>query len=345
MTPLSGDNSTLFTFYINYSDADNDMPQNMNLIIDEVGVFAMIKHNPSDSDYIDGCIYNYSLYLNVGNYQHYFNASDGYDSARFPVSTSLPGPNVSVIVNHAPELLSGSVSPTSGNTSTLFTFRVTYWDADNDTPTDIYVYLDNIPYEMVKSNSLDNNFTDGVEYSYNTTLSSGSHTYYFSTSDGIYVGRFPAAGTIDGPLIQTGGEKPRDFPWILIIIVIGAAIGIGTGVLIYRSRKQVVLPLTIKQQPAWVSSAFNYTPKFEQKILELIKDPRKPNKIKDPELFAFLKGPFTAIPSSIITALDQMPYTENEKIEILKTLLVLPSDQRELLLQELLVDQQREESH
>ena len=344
LTPISGNNLTVFTFYVNYSDADNDTPQNVTLIIEGVGIFAMNKHNKTDSNYIDGCIYNYSLSLDVGNYTHYFNASDGYDSARLPLSNSFIGPNVSIVLNYAPELLNGSVSPLSGNTSILFTFKVTYLDADNDTPTEIYVFLDDIPYEMVKFNPVDNNFTDGVDYIYNTTLSIGSHTYYFSTSDGIHFDRFPADGTINGPTIQDGGEKPTDFLWIVIIIGISAAIGIGSVLIIYRRRNQVVKPLIIKEKPAWVSKALSYTPELEQKILELIKDPRIPKKIKDPELLELLKGPFTAIPFSIIEEIDKMPYPENEKIEILKNLLVLPSDQRERLLLELLDNQQREES-
>ena len=198
VSPSSGSSTTTFTYTVTYTDADNDAPSYIRVYIDG-NYYGMSKQDPGDSDYTDGCIYTYSTTLSKGNHNYYFSASDGSDSARLPSSGSSSGPTV---VNSAPTLSSGGVSPSSGYTTTIFTYTVTYADADNDAPSYVRVYIDGNYYSMSKQDPGDDDYTDGCVYTYSTTLSGGSHNYYFYTSDGSDSARLPPSGSNSGPTVE-----------------------------------------------------------------------------------------------------------------------------------------------
>ncbi|HIE53481.1 MAG TPA: M6 family metalloprotease domain-containing protein [Armatimonadetes bacterium] len=104
--------------------------------------------------------------------------------------------------NNPPTLKNGSVSPSTGNVSTTFTYKVTYTDADNDAPSYVRVYIDGQAYDMNKDPK-DNTYTDGVVYTYDkTNLAKGSHKYHFEASDGKDTARLPSSGDTDGPTVQ-----------------------------------------------------------------------------------------------------------------------------------------------
>ena len=109
--------------------------------------------------------------------------------------------------NSPPVLSDGAVSPTSGYTSTTFTYSVVYTDADNDPPASPMVSIDDgLPEDMaVKAG--DSDYTDGETYEYIVTgadLGRGSHTFQFGANDGID----DATGDIgshDGPTVRSRG--------------------------------------------------------------------------------------------------------------------------------------------
>ncbi|MCK5560756.1 MAG: hypothetical protein KAJ51_09195, partial [Thermoplasmata archaeon] len=109
--------------------------------------------------------------------------------------TSNAGPDKDIFyryTNYLPFLSQGSVTPTFGDTSTLFNYTVTYTDSDNDTPTEIKVNIDGTNHSMMPANPGDTNYLDGNTYYYKTTLGIGSgHTYQFWTSDGIHTNFTP----------------------------------------------------------------------------------------------------------------------------------------------------------
>ncbi|MFX1294180.1 MAG: CARDB domain-containing protein [Promethearchaeota archaeon] len=114
-----------------------------------------------------------------------------------------------------PTLTDGIVSPSTGTTSTTFTYSTNYTDANNDTPTIIQVIIDGIQHNMTKQNPSDNIYTDGCIYVYTTTLSEGSHDYHFEASDGNYSVRSPYSGENSGPSIS----KPiPGFTWSFAIL-------------------------------------------------------------------------------------------------------------------------------
>ncbi|MCK5561342.1 MAG: PQQ-binding-like beta-propeller repeat protein [Thermoplasmata archaeon] len=119
--------------------------------------------------------------------------------------------------NNALELSDPKITPSEGNTETEFTFSVHYYDADNDIPTFIQVVIDNNPYNMTLTSS---NPANGA-YEYSTELSEGTHTYYFTASDGIDIIRTENF-TVDVNEASKKSEESYWFGliWIIIVIII-----------------------------------------------------------------------------------------------------------------------------
>ncbi|MFX0137398.1 MAG: nidogen-like domain-containing protein, partial [Candidatus Hodarchaeota archaeon] len=91
VTPIKGFDDTLFTFEVNYTDLDNNEPVYTNITIEGVGTFSMMKQDPYDLNFIDGCIFWFNTTLDSEIYSYYFNCSDGV----FPASD---GPYTGLVV-------------------------------------------------------------------------------------------------------------------------------------------------------------------------------------------------------------------------------------------------------
>jgi uncharacterized protein YjbI with pentapeptide repeats len=80
-----------------------------------------------------------------------------------------------------------TVIPTSGNTSTVFNFTITYTHLNNKPPIGLTVNISGIEYPMLEVDPADNNFLNGKEYYFNIkNLEIGSHTYQYCTFDGEF---------------------------------------------------------------------------------------------------------------------------------------------------------------
>lgn len=169
-------------------------------------------------------------------------------------------------------------------------------------------------------------------------LAPGEYTFSIRAMDSI--GHIGAASTPTTIKVGGGGGTPLDPLQILIIILIGAAVGLTAGVFTYRRGRGGLSPLTAPHKPLWVSLALGYTPEFEEKLGRLSSNPQYPWKIKDQELIQFLNLSFTAIPGSIIAELDRLPIPELEKIEIFQSLLILSPERRIELLMDISEDLQ-----
>ena len=102
--------------------------------------------------------------------------------------------------NQAPTLSNGSVSPSTGDSTTTFNYYVNYTDSDGDAPTTKSVYIDDSPHTMTETSG---SYTTGATFKYSTTLSAESHNYYFYFDDGHDHGtRFPASETFSGPSVS-----------------------------------------------------------------------------------------------------------------------------------------------
>ncbi len=196
--PISGDQWTLFNFSVNYIDVDNNYPYFINVTINGTS-FKMIKQNPFDNDYTDGCAYKYSTPLlpNTYNYSYSFECGEG----KYLNSTILYL-NIEVIESNfnTPSLINGKVYPTIGVNSTSFNFTVNYIDDDNNLPSQINVTINNTGiFSMIKAYPIDNNAIDGILYYYNTTLDWGYYQFQFFCSDFSFSN---STGWIIGPEVN-----------------------------------------------------------------------------------------------------------------------------------------------
>lgn len=206
VTPATGNPSTLFTYSVTYTDLENNIPLGhvVYVRINDT-VFPMNKEDPSDYYYIDGCNFTYSTTLPIGNYEYLFNVTESDDSQTVILSivtTSLEaGPTVT---NTAPILTSGGVSPAKGDTATIFTYSVTYIDADNQEPVFISVVINGTAHTMMKQDPGDTTYIDGCIYTYviPTGLAEGLYTYYFNASDGTETVKLPANDVYYGPIVR-----------------------------------------------------------------------------------------------------------------------------------------------
>ncbi len=90
-----------------------------------------------------------------------------------------------IVMAAIPTLTDGGVLPSSGDTSTTFTFTVTFTDASNHTADYVNLSLDGIEYLMNEANSGDVNTTDGKSYTLSKgSLSGATHYYNFTAKNG-----------------------------------------------------------------------------------------------------------------------------------------------------------------
>ncbi|MFX1281964.1 MAG: hypothetical protein ACFFA3_21625, partial [Promethearchaeota archaeon] len=91
--PLSGNQRTIFKFTITYQDLDNNAPLFLRIIINGIP-FLMEKENPSDTNYTDGCIYQFLTLLKPSK-QAYTYSFECFDGSYSYSTSSYQGPIVS----------------------------------------------------------------------------------------------------------------------------------------------------------------------------------------------------------------------------------------------------------
>lgn len=228
-TPTQGNTLTLFIFKITYESADNLAPNTMFINIDG----SQFNMSSSDITYDDGSIFTYQTNLLVGIHEYYFEFGYGTETIRDPIS----GVHNTLYVNTIPILDSGNMTPSSGNTFTLFTFTVEYEDADDDPPVQANVYIDEIRYNMT---SLDTSYTDGSIFTYHTKLAKGTHEYYFEFNDGTDSVEAPSPGTFSTPEIkQITDEEDTSMLFLIIFLVIIGVIFLIIVILISKGKQSL----------------------------------------------------------------------------------------------------------
>ena len=109
-------------------------------------------------------------------------------------------------ISDAPVMSGGGVNPTSGDSNTTYTFEVVYTDPNNDPPGSVWVFIDDISYEMTPAELTDTTYTDGARYVYSTQLCGGGHQYRFSAEDSHGAPSHAAQGEPNvhrGPCVDT----------------------------------------------------------------------------------------------------------------------------------------------
>lgn len=186
VSPPSGYADTEFAFYVNYYDANGDAPSTAQVYINDTPhTMSLYTGSASNGKY------RYQTTLpERGTYSYYFYFEEGNGgSDREPVLWTNTGPTV---VNSAPTLSDGYVTPLVGPVINPFDFYVSYFDLDEDAPSLARVYIDGSPYSM---DLYSGSASDGV-YHYQSTLTWGDHSFYFYFEDGQGGSRrLPTSGT------------------------------------------------------------------------------------------------------------------------------------------------------
>jgi len=141
--------------------------------------------------------------FDVSAYNRMYDAFAGPTNINVPPSQS--GINFSLTPVHvAPTLSEGAVSPASGGVGgQVFTFSVKYASTDGTVPADVYVVIDTWPHPMQITDPVD--FTAGTVFTYQTTLTAGTHYFWFGALDSQMLdARLPAAGSLSVTAVAGG---------------------------------------------------------------------------------------------------------------------------------------------
>ena len=160
-------------FSATYTSPSNTAPSRADIIIDNT---TYHMQSNGSTNYQKGVTYKFSSNsLFIGNHYYRFAFDDG--SKQGPAVYGGALPNISPIL-----VKNSSVSPKTGNSSTLFTFLTTYYNSANQPPTSALLYIDNnmtsFPLKYVSGS-----YNTGAVYSVQITLPTGNHGYAFVFRD------------------------------------------------------------------------------------------------------------------------------------------------------------------
>ncbi len=232
VSPDSGAGGSTFTFRASYADSDNNAPTAIEVWVDtddsatyEPGEkYALTAVDGGDATYTDGKLYSRSLVIAAagdGTLNYRFHASDGTDNA---TGAAISDKTFTVTsANSAPTLwwtgetgyVRDGANPDSGTADSSFTFRVSFGDADNDTPSSIQLWLDrnddedyddaNEKIDLTAVDGGDSDTSDGKLYTLTTAIA--------AAGDGVLNYRFYAS---DGTASATGAPTADSMVTILI---------------------------------------------------------------------------------------------------------------------------------
>lgn len=192
VTPANALIGQLVTYSVKYYSPTNKPPTLTEIDIDGVP-HTMVSSG--GTNYKAGVAYKFTTSaLAEGVHYYRFRFDDG-SGVIINEGTELPWVT--------PVLLTlSSVTPSTGNTTTSFTFQTTYTDASGAAPTQAYVYVDGVAHAMTE---VSGSFATGALYQATLTLPLGNHKYYFVFADpGSIWGDPQAPSFYSGPDVCTG---------------------------------------------------------------------------------------------------------------------------------------------
>jgi parallel beta-helix repeat protein len=92
--PTTGSLSTIFNYSVGYLDLDGDLPNYIEVRVDDRISYSMLETDTSDKNVIDGKDYFYATTLNAGSHFFWFDCFDGVDG--YNKSVKLQGPLVTI---------------------------------------------------------------------------------------------------------------------------------------------------------------------------------------------------------------------------------------------------------
>jgi len=192
VTPAVALPGQLVTYSVKYYSPGNTPPTLAEIDID--GNPHPMK-STGGTNYKAGVAYKYTIStLSEGVHYYRFRFDDG-SGVILNEGTELP--------SITPVLLTqSSVSPSSGNTSTTFTFQTTYTESSGAAPVQSLLYVDNVAYPVTL---VSGSYSTGALYQIKLTLPLGNHAYYFVFTDSGSSWADPLApSNYSGPNVCTG---------------------------------------------------------------------------------------------------------------------------------------------
>lgn len=203
---LPGQTVTFNVLYTSFTNVTNGTaPTLAEVDIDGVAHTMQPTGSPP-YNYKKGVHYLFTMPMPVGVHYTIYRFDDSTNGSDLAVYPGRITPITTPIV-----LSSSSISPSSGTSSTVFTFQTTYSNVNGNAPTQATLYLDNTPVAM---SYLSGSYSTGAVFQAQTTLSVGKHTYFFVFSDSqsswadpigpqVYAG--PTISAIAGAQLVTPG--------------------------------------------------------------------------------------------------------------------------------------------
>lgn len=213
VSPASGNPDTVFSYQIKYYDSDGDDALIAKVYINNLAFDMVLSdNNPEGASAFDGLWFEFKTRLLVGEYEFYFKFKDdnGSDVVRWPLADedddddetddgTIHGPIVKPFENKMPIIGNGSVTPIFGHRNILFSYTISYFDAEKDEPTIAYVIIDGVPFNLTRARIVQN------IYFFETYLPLGEHYFHFIfwDAENQHLVRYPAEnGTeIIGPIV------------------------------------------------------------------------------------------------------------------------------------------------
>jgi phospholipase C len=180
---------TPYTFEAIYTSPEGRAPTIAEVQVDGVIYNMTTTGKPT---YTKGVTYTKTLTLSTGTHYSRYIFSDGTATGVYETSEQSVTPLL---------LSTPSVSPSSGTTTTTFTFSVTYQHTNGTAPTSALVYIDGGAGRTMTLAS--GNAKTGALYELVTTLPAGTHNYAFVFSDGTTICAHPNAPSVQsGPTVS-----------------------------------------------------------------------------------------------------------------------------------------------
>ncbi|MGA1873163.1 MAG: hypothetical protein ACMUHY_05780 [Thermoplasmatota archaeon] len=205
--PLEGGDDGTYSYSVNYTDPDGDAPSYIRVIVDGERKFDLTDLPGGDGSYQNGEDFGIGgIVLSEGDHFFSFESSDGTAPIVHPAGAPLIGPTVTH-TNSPPRLESSGVTPLAGAPGDDFTFRVIYYDVEDQPPSggvmlsmDGGSRLEEMEPDTNSSPELrDGDNTNGEAFVLVMDLQEGEHSFSFNASDGI---DHTQIGPFTGPVVS-----------------------------------------------------------------------------------------------------------------------------------------------
>lgn len=214
VNPTVSDAGNTLTFFLTYTDADNDSPltgypKAWKFLAHTWPSFAFIANDTGDTNYADGKAYYYvwTWFPVVGVNMWYFGVKSGLDAVVQKLVTNT--------VMMPSKLAPFAVYPACNYAGTfLFTFN--YTSPWGYLAKGVNLTMDGISYPMIENNTLDTITWNGKMFHLNLTLNASTHHFEITWYDSAYSVEIRTTG--EHWMILT--EEPDYNKWIFAVVLI-----------------------------------------------------------------------------------------------------------------------------